>query len=78
VACGLRSHDPNAGRETLGAFWAQVRSSAERTGGLSERTLIAYDEVWRLYLSPLGEHPLNAITPADVGDRPGDDSFPRS
>jgi hypothetical protein len=40
--------------------------------------LIAYDEVWRLYLSPLGEHPLNAITPADVGDRPGDDSFPRS
>jgi integrase len=68
VACGLRSHDPNAGRETLGAFWAQVRSSAERTGRLSERTLIAYDEVWRLYLSPLGEHPLNAITPADVGD----------
>jgi integrase len=61
-------HDPSAGRETLGAFWAQVRANAERTGRLSERTLIAYDEIWRLYLSPLGDHPLNAISKADVED----------
>jgi integrase len=61
-------HDPNAGRETLGAFWGQIRSAAERTGRLSERTLIAYDEVWRLYLSPLADHPLNSISRADVDD----------
>ena len=60
--------DPNAGRETLGTFWAQVRANAERTGRLSERTLIAYDEVWRLYLSPLADHPLNTISRADVED----------
>jgi len=44
-------HDPNAGRETLGDFWGTVRKTAQRSGRLSERTLIAYDEIWRLYLS---------------------------
>jgi hypothetical protein len=30
---------------------------------LSERTLVAYDEIWRQYLAPaLGKRPLNAIT----------------
>ena len=62
-------HDPNAGRETLGAFWQEVRATASRTGRLSERTLVAYDEIWRLYLEPgLGSHPLNAISRADVED----------
>ena len=62
-------HDPNAGRETLGAFWQEVRATFSRTGRLSERTLVAYDEIWRLYLEPgLGSHPLNAISRADVED----------
>jgi integrase len=61
-------HDPNAGRETLGAFGSEVRANAARTGRLSERTLVAYDEIWRLYLAPLGDHPLNAITKADIED----------
>jgi site-specific recombinase XerC len=59
-------HDPGAGRETLGAFWRSVRGDAERKGRLSERTLIAYDELWQLYLEPLGRRPLNTITRADV------------
>ena len=59
-------HDPAAGRETLGAFWRSVRTDAERKGRLSERTLIAYDELWRLYLEPLAGRPLNTITRADV------------
>jgi integrase len=57
-------HDPNAGRETLGAFWADVRTRAR----LSERTTIAYDEVWRLYLRELADRPLASITPTDVED----------
>jgi integrase len=57
-------HDPNAGRETLGAFWADDRTRR----GLSERTAIAYDEIWRLYLIPLAPLPLASITPADVED----------
>ena len=62
-------NDPNAGRETLEAFWRSVRSSGEATGRLSERTLIAYDDIWRLYLSPkLGRRPLNTITRSDVED----------
>jgi len=61
-------HDPNAGRETLGSFWMHVRREAERNRRLSERTLIAYDEIWRIYLSPLAARPLNTITRADVED----------
>jgi integrase len=57
-------HDPSAGRETLGAFWGDERTRR----GLSERTAIAYDEIWRLYLQPLAPLPLAAITPADVED----------
>ena len=62
-------HDPDAGRETLEAFWRNVRTTAEATGRLSERTLIAYDEIWRLYLAPaFGRRPLNTITRVDVED----------
>jgi integrase len=62
-------HDPNAGRETLEAFWRSVRTTAAATGRLSDRTLVAYDEIWRLYLAPaLGRRPLNAITRVDVED----------
>jgi hypothetical protein len=46
-------HDPNAGRETFGAFWQAERIGASRTGRLSERILIAYDEIVRLYLARL-------------------------
>jgi integrase len=35
---------------------------------MSERTLIAYDEIWRLYLEPLADHPLNSVSRADVED----------
>jgi integrase len=60
-------HDPKAGRETLADFWATWRDGAARSGKPAERTLIAYDELWRLYLLPtLGKRPLNAITTADV------------
>ncbi len=61
-------HDPNAGRETLGAFWEEVRAAARTSGRLSERTLISYDEIWKTYLRPLEGHPLNAISRADVED----------
>lgn len=61
-------HDPNAGRETFAAFWTTERERARRTGRLSERTLIAYDEVVRLYLARLSDHPLSSITRADVED----------
>jgi hypothetical protein len=60
--------DPNAGRETFGAFWNGECEGARRTGRLSERTLIAYAEIVRLYLAPLVERPLNSITRADVED----------
>lgn len=60
-------HDPNAGRETLAAFWTTVRASAQTTGRLSERTLIAYDDIWRSFLEPaLGARPMNTITRDDV------------
>jgi hypothetical protein len=45
-------HDPSLGRETLAAYWSTVPADAMRKGRLSERTLIAYDDIWRLYLSP--------------------------
>jgi integrase len=61
-------HDPGAGRATLGAFWQDERARAARTGRLSERTLIAYDEIFRLYLEPLARRPLNTVTRADVED----------
>ena len=61
-------HDPNAGRETFGAFWDDERATAARTGRLSERTLIAYTEIVRLYLEPLARRPLSSITRADVED----------
>lgn len=35
-----------------------VRKDAERKGRLSERTLISYDELWRLYLEPTADHAL--------------------
>jgi integrase len=61
-------HDPSAGRETLETFWQDERARAVRTGRLSERTLIAYDEIFRLYLEPFAGRPLNTITRADVED----------
>ncbi len=61
-------HDPNAGRETFGAFWQTERAIAVRTERLSERTLIAYDEIVRLYLAPVSLRPLNTLTRADVED----------
>ena len=61
-------NDPNAGRETLGDHWAGVRADAVRTGRLSERTLVSYDEIWRLYLEPLARRPLNSISRADIED----------
>jgi integrase len=61
-------HDPSAGRETLGAFWIAERDRARTTGRLSERTLVAYDEIWRLYLSACTTRPLNTVTRADVED----------
>lgn len=60
--------DPNAGRETFGVFWEAERERARRTGRLSERTLIAYDEIVRLYLSPFATRPLSSITKADTED----------
>jgi integrase len=64
-------HDPNAGRETFGAFWTAERRRAADTGRLSERTLIAYDEIVRAYLAPMTSRPLASITRADVEDAVG-------
>ncbi len=60
---------PERGRETFDAFWTRWRERAEATGKPAERTLIAYDELWRLYVQPaLGRRPLASISRADVED----------
>lgn len=59
--------DPTRGNETLGSFYQRWKQQAAETGKPSERTLIAYDELWRLYIAPkLKDQSLNAITRADV------------
>ena len=45
--------DPTRGNETLGSFYEpRWKRQAAETGRPSERTLIAYDELWRLYIAP--------------------------
>ncbi len=62
-----RYRDPRAGRASLASFWRAWRARAGASGHPSERTLISYDELWRLYIEPaLGSKRLNAITRADV------------
>jgi integrase len=59
--------DPERGKGTLAAFYGWWRAQAVEHGRPTERTLIAYDEVWRLYIAPkLGSRSLNAITRADI------------
>jgi hypothetical protein len=59
--------DPERGRETLASFWRRWRTSAGELNMPSERTLIAYDELWRLYVGPaLRARRLDSITRADV------------
>jgi integrase len=59
--------DPTRGNETLGAFYERWRRQAVEVGRPSERTLIAYDELWRLYIAPkLKDQSLNTITRSDV------------
>jgi integrase len=59
--------DPTRGKETLGSFYQRWKQQAVETGRPSERTLIAYDELWRLYIAPkLKDQSLNTITRADV------------
>lgn len=59
--------DPRRGRETFGSFWSRWLQHAHEAGKPAERTLVAYEEVWRLYIAPiLGDVPLAAITKADV------------
>jgi integrase len=58
--------DPSLGRETLGSYWERWLSRAQEAGKPTERTLIAYAELWRLYIGPaLGRRPVAAITRAD-------------
>jgi integrase len=59
--------DPKRGSEKLGSFCERWMEQARRSGKPSERTLIAYDELWRLYIAPkLEDQSLNTITRADV------------
>ena len=59
--------DPTRGNETLGSFFERWKQQATQTGRPSERTLIAYEELWRLYIAPmLQDQSLNTITRADV------------
>jgi integrase len=59
--------DPTRGNETLGSFYGRWKQQAAENGRPSERTLIAYDELWRLYIAPkLQDQSLNTITRADV------------
>lgn len=61
--------DPERGRELFHVFWCRWRQKAVALGMPSERTLIAYDELWRLYVAPsLGARRLDSITRADVLD----------
>jgi integrase len=64
--------DPDLGREVLASFWERWRTRAEAAGRPSQRTLIAYDELWRLYLGPaLGTRTLASITRGDVEELVG-------
>lgn len=59
--------DPKRGTERFGSFYERWKEQAKENGKPSERTLIAYDELWRLYIAPkLGDQSLNTITRADV------------
>lgn len=59
--------DPKLGEETLGAFWRRWKAHAEETGKPAERTLIAYEEIMRLYVLPtLESQSLGGLTRADV------------
>jgi hypothetical protein len=56
-----------ASGQTLGSFYERWKRQAAETGKPSERTLIAYDELWRLYIAPkLQDQSLNTITRADA------------
>jgi integrase len=59
--------DPKRGSETFASFYERWKERAKENGKPSERTMIAYDELWRLYIAPkLGDQSLNTITRADV------------
>jgi integrase len=61
--------DPSQGLELFEEFWGRWLADAGDLGRPSERTLIAYVELWRLYIGPrLGRCPLSTITRADVLD----------
>jgi integrase len=58
---------PRPTRDTLGAFWQAWRAQAEALGRPTERTLVLYDEIWRLYIEPsLGRRAISTITRDDV------------
>src|SRR5437867_9996412 len=51
------------------SFWDRWLRRAEQSGKPGERTRIAYEELWRLYVGPaLGRRRLASITRADVRD----------
>jgi integrase len=59
--------DPDAGRETLGSFYARRIADAEGIGEPAPSTLAKYEGVWGLYVGPrLGGYPLAAIRREDV------------
>jgi integrase len=59
--------DPSRGRERLGCFYRRWLEQAREAGKPSERTLIHYSELWKLYVEPaLGLRSLASITRADV------------
>jgi integrase len=59
--------DPEKGREHLETFYARWRAETAARGRLTERTLLAYDELWRNYIAPvLGRSRIASITRDDV------------
>jgi integrase len=58
---------PELGEETLDSYYGRWKDRALAVGKPSERTLIAYDQVWRQYVSgALGPRALGSITRADA------------
>jgi len=58
--------DPAKGRERLASCYGRWVERAQATGKPTERTLIAYDEIWRRYIEPaIGRRRLDSLSRAD-------------
>jgi integrase len=58
--------DPAQGRERLEAVYSRLVARARKTGKITERTLLEWDQIWRQHIHPeLGSRPVASITHDD-------------